>query len=96
MVMLMIGLYLCWVVVVVVAVVSGFGVSEVGRTVMGVGEATGVVREIWAVMFETDDDAVVGQGRVVLGWNWADVSVGWFGRLTGGLADDCSVDWLLD
>jgi hypothetical protein len=75
MVMLMIGLYLCWVVVVVVAVVSGFGVSEVGRTVMGVGEATGVVREIWAVMFETDDDAVVGQGRVVLGWNWADVSV---------------------
>ena len=55
--------------------VSGVGVSEVGRTVMGVGEATGVVREIWAVMFETDDDAVVGQGRVVLGWNWADVSV---------------------
>jgi hypothetical protein len=29
--------------------------------------------------------------RYRVGW-----LVGWFGRLTGGLADDCSVDWLLD
>lgn len=81
--MSMTGLYLCGcvVVVVVVGVVSGVGVSGVGwqvvvvgRRVMGVGEATGVVREIWKVVFEdADADDVVGEGRVVLRFIWAEV-----------------------
>jgi hypothetical protein len=84
MVMSTTGLYLCGcvVVVVVVGVFSGVGVPEVcwqvvvGRRVMGVGEAIGVVREIWKVVFEiADADDVVGEGMVVLRWIWADVRV---------------------
>jgi hypothetical protein len=113
MVMSTTGLYLCGcvVVVVVVGVFSGVGVPEVcwqvvvGRRVMGVGEATGVVREIWKVVFEiADADDVVGEGRVVLRWIWADVRVvqrksemrekrmvvGWLVGLVGW-----SVGWLI-
>lgn len=51
---------------VVVSVVSWSDISDiswsvVGRASMGVGEATGVVREIWA----TFSEAVVSDGKVV-------------------------------
>lgn len=78
MVMLMTGLYLCG--VFVVGVISWVGVSGVVwqqvvvvvRTSMGVGEATGVVWEIRAVVFEA---VLVVDGTVVLACSWADASV---------------------